>query len=280
MSNVCTPIFVGMASLVSETLAKFPFWTMDCSPWSSKNLIVQNWLKKFMQVGIDVKCMHTNFGQHGFSGFGDLSHFRLPSKTAKFPFQTMGYSPWSSKNLIVQNQLKKFMQVGIDVKCMHTDFGGHGLSGFGDIANFKNGQISLSDHGLWTSKNLIIQNWLKKFMQVGIDVKCMHTNFGRHGLSGFGDLSHFRLPSKTAKFPFRTMDYSPWSSKNLINQNWLKKFMQVGIDVKCRHTNFDGVASPISEILLLSKTVKFPFQTMDYSPWGSKNRIGPKNSSK
>ena len=27
---------------------------------------------------------------------------------------------------------QKFMQVGIDVKCMHTDFGGHGLSGFGD----------------------------------------------------------------------------------------------------------------------------------------------------
>ena len=24
------------------------------------------------------------------------------------------------------------MQVGIDVKCMHTDFGGRGLSGFGD----------------------------------------------------------------------------------------------------------------------------------------------------
>ena len=34
------------------------------------------------------------------------------------------------------------MQVGIDVKCMHTDFGGHDLSGFGDIATFKNGQIS------------------------------------------------------------------------------------------------------------------------------------------
>ena len=26
----------------------------------------------------------------------------------------------------------KIMQVGIDVKCMHTDFGGCGLSGFGD----------------------------------------------------------------------------------------------------------------------------------------------------
>ena len=44
----------------------------------------------------------------------------------------MDYSPWSSKNLIDQNRLKKFMQVGIDVKCMYTDFGGRGLSGFGD----------------------------------------------------------------------------------------------------------------------------------------------------
>ena len=44
----------------------------------------------------------------------------------------MDYSPWLLKNLIHRNQLKKFTQVGIDVKCMHTDFGGHGLSGFGD----------------------------------------------------------------------------------------------------------------------------------------------------
>ena len=44
----------------------------------------------------------------------------------------MDYSPWSSKNLINRNQLKKFMHVGIDVKCMHTDFGGRGLSSFGD----------------------------------------------------------------------------------------------------------------------------------------------------
>ena len=28
-----------------------------------------------------------------------------------------------------------------------------------------------------------------------------------------------------------------------------------------------GVASQVMAILLLSKTVKFPFQTMDYSPW-------------
>ena len=71
----------------------------------------------------------------------------LLSKTAKFPFPTMDYSPWSSKNLIDQNWLKKFMQVGIDDKCMRTNFGGCGLSSFGDIATFKNGQISLSDYG-------------------------------------------------------------------------------------------------------------------------------------
>ena len=92
MSNACTPILVGVAILVSEIL--------------------------------------------------------LLSKTANFPFQSMGYSPSSSKNLIDRNRLKKFIQVGIDVKCMHTNFGGRGYFGFGDIATLKNGQFSLSDHGL------------------------------------------------------------------------------------------------------------------------------------
>ena len=54
------------------------------------------------------------------------------SKTAKFHFRGMDYSPWSLKNLIDRNQLKKLMQVGIDVKCMHADFSGRGLSGFRD----------------------------------------------------------------------------------------------------------------------------------------------------
>ena len=77
-----------------------------------------------------------------------LSEILLPSKTAKFPFWGMDYSPWSSKNLINRNRLKKFMQVWIDVKCIHTNFGGCGFSAFGDIATFKNGQISLLGHGL------------------------------------------------------------------------------------------------------------------------------------
>ena len=53
------------------------------------------------------------------------------------------------------------------------------------------------------------------------------------------------LLSKMAKFPFRPMDYSPWSSKILIDQNRLKKFMQVGIDELYICTN-----SSVSEILL------------------------------
>ena len=77
-----------------------------------------------------------------------VSEILLLSKTAKFPFLTMDYSPWSSKNLIDRNWLKKFMPVGVDVKCMDTNFGVCDLSSFGDIATFKNGQISLSEHGL------------------------------------------------------------------------------------------------------------------------------------
>ena len=154
---------MGVVSPVSEIpllskTAKFPFLTMDYSPWSSKNLIDQNWLKKFMQVCVDVTCMYTNFFGRDLSS----SEIQLLSKTTKFPFLTMDYSPWSSKNLINPNQLKKFMQVCVDVTCMYTNFGGCSLSGSRDTATLKNGQISLSDHGYspWSSKNLIDRNQL------------------------------------------------------------------------------------------------------------------------
>ena len=78
-----------------------------------------------------------------------VSEILLLSKTAKFPLRPMDYSPWSSKNLIDRNRLKKIMQVGIDVTYMYTNFGERDLSGFGDIATFKNGQISPSTHGLY-----------------------------------------------------------------------------------------------------------------------------------
>ena len=96
MSNACKPILVGVASSVLEILllsktAKFPFLPMDYSPWSSKNLLDRIWLKKFMQVGVDVTYMHTNFGERDLSGFGDIATF----KNGKFPFPTMDL--WSSK---------------------------------------------------------------------------------------------------------------------------------------------------------------------------------------
>ena len=77
------------------------------------------------------------------------------------------------------------MQVGVNVTCMYTSFGGRGFSGFGDMATFqKRPNFSFR---AWSLKNLIDRNRLKKFMQVGIDVKCMHTDFDGRGLSGFGD---------------------------------------------------------------------------------------------
>ena len=76
-----------------------------------------------MQVGINIKCMHTSFGGRGLSGFGDK------------------ISLWSIKvkKFNLSESAKKIMQVGINIKCMHTSFGGCGLSGFRDIATFKNG---------------------------------------------------------------------------------------------------------------------------------------------
>ena len=53
-------------------------------------------------------------------------------------------------------------------------------------------------------------------------------------------VSEILLPSKMAKFLFLTMGYSPLSSKNLIDRNRLKKFMQVEVDVICMQTYFGG----------------------------------------
>ena len=222
-----------------------------------------------MQVGIDVECMHTDFGGCGLSGFGDkislwsikveksnqselaqkihasrdrchmhsrqfwwawLLRFRrygYLSKTAKFPFRPMDYSPWSSKNSINRNRLKKFMQVGIDVKCMHTDFGGRGLSSFGD-------KISL-----WSIK-VEKFNRSESAQKIHASRSQCHVHVHQFWWAWSLRFRRYDYLLKTAKFPFRPMDYSPWSSKNSINWNRLKKFIQVGTDVKCMHTDFGG----------------------------------------
>ena len=53
-------------------------------------------------------------------------------------------------------------------------------------------------------------------MQVEVDVKCMETNFGGHGVFGFGDFAPFSNTFEMAKISLQTMDYSPWGSKNRI----------------------------------------------------------------
>ena len=107
MSNACTPILMGVAISFSEILllsktANFPFRTMGYSPWSSKNSIDWNQLKKFMQVGMDIKHMHTNFDGCGYSGFGDCNFHKRPI----FPF-----GPWA----IVHGH-QKIQSIGIGSK--------------------------------------------------------------------------------------------------------------------------------------------------------------------
>ena len=41
------------------------------------------------------------------------------------------------ENSINRKRLKKFMQLGVDVTCMHTSFGGCDPSGFGDMGTLQ-----------------------------------------------------------------------------------------------------------------------------------------------
>ena len=47
-----------------------------------------------------------------------------------------------------------------------------------------------------------------------------------------------------------------------LNRIGSKKFIQVGVEIKCMHTKFLGVTFLVFEILLLSKAAKCPFQTI------------------
>ena len=78
MSRVSKPILVGVTLPVSEIWLPFKngqisLSGMDYSPWSSKILIDWNWLKKFMQIRVDVTYMYTNFGGCDLFGFGDIA---------------------------------------------------------------------------------------------------------------------------------------------------------------------------------------------------------------
>ena len=84
-------------------------------------------------------------------------------------------------------------------------------------------------------------------------------------------VSEILLPSKMTKFPFLTMDYSPWSSKIRSIRIGSKNSCNYKLMSSARTAILVSVTSTVSEILLPSKTAKFPFLTMDYSPWSSKS---------
>ena len=137
---------------------------------------------------------HVHVHQFWWAWLFQFRRYGYLSKKAKFPFRGMDYSPWLLKNLIYRNRLKKFTQVGIDVKCMQTNFGGRGLSGFGD-------KISL-----WSIK-------VEKFNLLESAQK-IHAGRDRYQVHAHQfwwvwslRFQRYCYLSKTAKFPFRGMDY-------------------------------------------------------------------------
>ena len=71
VKRTCVPSLVGVAFSGFEILSLFSFLQISLLGHRRQNLIDRNWLKKFMQVGVDVTYMYTNFGGRGLSGFGD-----------------------------------------------------------------------------------------------------------------------------------------------------------------------------------------------------------------
>ena len=84
-----------------------------------------------------------------------VSEILLLFKIGQISLSNHGLQSMVVKNLNQIELAQKFMQVEVDVACMYTNFCGHGLSGFGDIATFKIGQISLSDDGL---QSMVVKN--------------------------------------------------------------------------------------------------------------------------
>ena len=71
VKRTCVSSLVGVAFLVFKILSLFSFLQISLLGHRCQNLIDRNWLKKFMQVGVDVTCMYTDFGGRSLSGFGD-----------------------------------------------------------------------------------------------------------------------------------------------------------------------------------------------------------------
>ena len=183
MSRACTSVLVGVVSPVSEIWLPFKNGQISLSG-HGLSMVIEKFNRSELAQKIHASRDRYQVHAHQFWWVWLLQFRRYGylSKTAKFPFWGMDYSPLSSKNSIDRNRLKKFMQVEIDVKCMHTNFSECGLSGFGD-------KISL-----WSIKveKFNLSKSAQKIHASRINVMCMHTSFGGRGLPGFGDMATFQ----------------------------------------------------------------------------------------
>ena len=64
------------------------------------------------------------------------------------------------------------MQVGVDVTCINTNFGGRDLSGFGDIATFKNGQFS-RDIANFKNGHIVHGHQKIQLLRIGLKNSCI-----------------------------------------------------------------------------------------------------------
>ena len=79
-----------------------------------------------------MKYMQANFDGCSLPSFRDFAPFCWPSKMAKFPFR-----PWTIVHGDQKIELaQKFIQVGVNVKCMQTNFGGRSFLCFRDFGDY------------------------------------------------------------------------------------------------------------------------------------------------
>ena len=79
-----------------------------------------------MQVGVNVTCMHTNFGGRDLSSFRDFAPFLFAFKTVNFSLRSMVYIAHGSQKIESAQSIHASRAVEVDVKCMSTKLFGCG----------------------------------------------------------------------------------------------------------------------------------------------------------
>ena len=93
------------------------------------------------------------------------------------------------------------MQVRIDKIFMCTNFGGRGFSSFGDIANYKNSQVSLLNHGVHPMHTVVVLVLLYLIIVLLPHfIVIISLSYSGHGISGTGLLHSFSLLALISMF--------------------------------------------------------------------------------